>query len=377
MITALVATSAAIAGEYSFAAPSDDRWYYPHNFTPGTRPIGSVFSGVFTNSNDLRGYNILVWDTTTTVTPGSGSDNYNVRAVIVTQTNHKDYADWPVDLTVDDWFTMDIDYDGFINADGIPRGEPGDTDGESDDEDPGRPIQLTGAGFGPTYDRSTWLDTDIYIGDGGNPCDPFPFVYQDDTLELLHIEDHVKGLHNDLLATPVYSFTPIPWAIGEPIGYTPGAQTTDFDVEFTVDLTLSDCEVRRYFQRELDAGRVAVIISSMQEADHDTPVTDYNRFFMREALNYPAAFPTAKAPHLTIVLATVPGDFDGDDDVDQDDIDYFVDCSTGPALGPPTCECEVADFDDDDDVDQNDLGLLQRCITGSGVPGDANCLGSL
>lgn len=69
-------------------------------------------------------------------------------------------------------------------------------------------------------------------------------------------------------------------------------------------------------------------------------------------------------------------DFDGDRDIDQQDLSLLQQCSSGPniaaAHGPI---CEAADLDGDDDVDQSDFGLLQRCFTGTGNPNpaDPNC----
>ncbi|GMU20214.1 MAG: hypothetical protein AMXMBFR13_03120 [Phycisphaerae bacterium] len=68
-----------------------------------------------------------------------------------------------------------------------------------------------------------------------------------------------------------------------------------------------------------------------------------------------------------------PPDTDGDGDVDSDDLVVFVDCITGPALGPPSSGCASFDFDGDNDVDQDDYGVFQRCFSGEGVPAAADC----
>jgi len=64
--------------------------------------------------------------------------------------------------------------------------------------------------------------------------------------------------------------------------------------------------------------------------------------------------------------ADVPGDFDGDGDVDLDDYAFFYDCMDGPNATPtPTLpvtweEClEEFDFDTDLDVDMGDFGEFQ------------------
>ncbi len=349
----------ALATGYDYETPTDDRWYYPHNFTPGTRPLGSVFSSVFEGVNDRRGFNIIAWDTATQIEPGLSEESYNIRTITVTLTNGAAWSNWPVDVTADEWYTMDINFDGEINADGLPRDHPDDTDGESDDLDPGRPIELTGAGFGPTHSYGSWQETSLFVGSDGNPCDPYPFVYQEETGNILHIEDNVKGHHNEEVEPPVYSFTPIPWAVGVPQDYTPGEQTEDFQVRFDVNLRLSEGKVRQYFQQQLAGGRCFVIISSMQEADHDIPVDAYNRFYLKEALTLPGnPFPDAESPRLHVVLSTMDGDYDGDNDIDLVDYTAFSDCLTGPAVAVTDPLCDVFDVESDNDVDLVDYASI-------------------
>ncbi len=71
-------------------------------------------------------------------------------------------------------------------------------------------------------------------------------------------------------------------------------------------------------------------------------------------------------------IAAVPGDFDGDGDVDTFDEIDFQDCRSGPTV-PVAAGCEYADLDGDDDADHDDFGILQRCISGVGVPADPIC----
>lgn len=70
----------------------------------------------------------------------------------------------------------------------------------------------------------------------------------------------------------------------------------------------------------------------------------------------------------------VPGDFDGDGDVDQDDVNAFEQCASGPAI-PIAPECEDKDLDDDGDGDQGDLGIIQGCLSGEDQPADPGCAG--
>lgn len=69
-------------------------------------------------------------------------------------------------------------------------------------------------------------------------------------------------------------------------------------------------------------------------------------------------------PANIVISPQIPGDFDGDGDVDLFDFGSFVACISGPNHGtpPPTCapgDFETADLDEDFDVDLHDLGDFQ------------------
>ena len=299
----LIAVGSAGAQSFDFSTPSDDRWHYPFNFNPGTRLTGSVFQAANqTGFNDRDGEVVVRWDTSSLIAPGQGVWAYQIDSIVVTLTNDAG-ATWIPDLTADEWYTADINVDGFINLDGIPRGEPGDVDGESDDADPGRPIELYGAGFGPTHSAASWNENSAYVGSASIADvarDPFPFMYQDVTGDMLHVEDHAKGLWNDTIALPVFEFTPQPWAYGNPVSYTPGSQTIPFSVEFEIDLNASGGLVREYFRQALNDGFLTVIITSYQDTVQGGSPTEFGSFFMKESVG---VFLGAEAPALRVVLS--------------------------------------------------------------------------
>jgi hypothetical protein len=72
------------------------------------------------------------------------------------------------------------------------------------------------------------------------------------------------------------------------------------------------------------------------------------------------------------VVCPVPGDFDIDGDVDQDDVDAIMACLTGAAI-PVVPDCEAMDLDGDNDSDIDDYGMVQRCLSGENNPGDPSC----
>jgi hypothetical protein len=85
----------------------------------------------------------------------------------------------------------------------------------------------------------------------------------------------------------------------------------------------------------------------------------------------------------------IPGDYDNDGNVDPVDFNLFDACFTGPAVPydpknlPPDCTLTPdvnakisADFDHDGDVDQADFGTFQRCYSGENNPANPNCANS-
>ncbi len=63
----------------------------------------------------------------------------------------------------------------------------------------------------------------------------------------------------------------------------------------------------------------------------------------------------------------VPGDYDGDGDVDEDDLEAFGLCFTGPGGGVNPA-CRIFDFDADNDVDCDDWEIFKVMWTGGPEP---------
>ncbi|HPD30944.1 MAG TPA: family 10 glycosylhydrolase [Phycisphaerae bacterium] len=78
--------------------------------------------------------------------------------------------------------------------------------------------------------------------------------------------------------------------------------------------------------------------------------------------------------NLTVVPPPVPGDFDGDYDVDQVDFARMQNCLSGATVPQNAPDCQGAKLDGDSDVDYDDMQLFAGCFSGPGVPGDPDCL---
>jgi hypothetical protein len=62
------------------------------------------------------------------------------------------------------------------------------------------------------------------------------------------------------------------------------------------------------------------------------------------------------------------GDFDGDNDVDEEDFGHFQACMTGIGNPQNDPECLDARLDADGDVDLNDFTIFQNCMNGANHP---------
>ncbi len=103
--------------------------------------------------------------------------------------------------------------------------------------------------------------------------------------------------------------------------------------------------------------------TTVPEGPHSVTVTVYDA-----ALNEASI-----TRNVTVVYPLpIPGDFNGDRDVDQQDCAHLTGCMSGAGV-PPAGGCTDADLEGDNDVDQTDFGLLQRCLTGPDVQGDPHC----
>ena len=73
------------------------------------------------------------------------------------------------------------------------------------------------------------------------------------------------------------------------------------------------------------------------------------------------------------VIAAPVADFTLDGRIDRADLDWFLNCVSGPAIAAGSPGCAAADLDGDGDVDQSDFGLFQRCQPGADGSVDPAC----
>lgn len=106
-------------------------------------------------------------------------------------------------------------------------------------------LQMFAAGFGPNYDEATWDGTQpLEAGEGTH--DPYPR----DLATNANVDDDLLGA---------------PWCVGAPVGYTPGAMSAPFPLEF--DFDLDDSRVAAEFAADLAARKSSWVFGSTYEID--------------------------------------------------------------------------------------------------------------
>jgi lysophospholipase L1-like esterase len=68
-----------------------------------------------------------------------------------------------------------------------------------------------------------------------------------------------------------------------------------------------------------------------------------------------------------------PGDFDGDNDVDQEDFGHLQECMSGSGHPQNDPACLDARLDEGDDVDLDDFAIFYACMSGPNIPATPGC----
>ena len=237
-------------------SPSMDRWMYPFNFEPATRPVAPTFASFDPRFDTRDAQFLLGWDTSALVSTHRGPRNYLVRRARLTLT-----------ITADKAFVYDPTYDSF-------RTYLANQPGYMPDTDPGRPVELYGAAFRKGFTGPTFTENSSYgpLGPiaGGNISigtrNVYPVMFGTDG-EPLDVSNNV-GQHNE--AWTHAPFEARPWAVGR----TPHAVAGELvpeDSKLTFDIDLADPLVVAYLQRALDGGWLPLVVNSLSPAVQITP----------------------------------------------------------------------------------------------------------
>ncbi|MEM8678133.1 MAG: DUF1559 domain-containing protein [Planctomycetota bacterium] len=324
-----------------------DRWNYVNNITPGFRTRGSTFAALVDPTVDNRFAQLLLgFDTSSDVTPGLPTSNYQINSATLTLTYSVD------DTASDDPAVYDPTYDAVDTYNGIAA-----------DQDEGRPIELFGAALRNDFSQfgfgTTDFNDDIY-----QERDQFGGALIGE--RNVYATDFAGGSTRDISNNVGDNIELSPWAVGQ-ASLNPG-DVIPLNTEFEFALDLGNTDVINYLQQGLQEGGLFFTASSLHDASQQSNA-GIVEFWMREEGGFFGGQPGLL--DLDVTLVSVPdGDFNDDFAYDCADVDALVSAivdGNDPA---------AFDLDGDGSVDNQDLSLWLAEAGANNLPsGNAYLLG--
>ena len=327
MTAAILATSGlAVAQEpieIDMPAPTWDRWMYPFNATPCTRPGGSVFgfwSEDLESSTDNRmGQVVFGFDTTGQLAPGQTA-GMRVTSAVITMTQQNEGVVY--DPTVDP-------YECMLDTPLI------------EDEDAGQPVELFGVDYRGGYDQETWPCNGPFSPSGGSWGSRYIFNagYRD-------------GVLSDVSNQIREEWTPTPFAVSVPEGVAAG-DVIPLDTVHTFTIDVDDQDIQGYLLDGLERGEIEFGLSTMYRVESQTGT--FASFYMKEnaLVEFGIVSPATLQLTLEEDIASDPCDLNGDGSVGGADL--------AKLLAVWGSDDDEADFDGDNVVGGSDLAVLLGC----------------
>jgi hypothetical protein len=296
-----------------FPAPALDRWMYPFNSSPGTRPSISTFGSTpgGTDFDSRDGQMLVRFDTAGQVPTGQGSALTVTRATLLVEVAND--LVFTLDTTPDPW-------QSFLAA-SDPRWQA--------DPDPGQPVECFGVGFRNDWSLATFQESTAYAPSTANFLAP-------GVRNAYAAGFDGQGALVDVSQNPREGWQPKAFAVGTIDAVAPGAQVPAGSL-MRFELDVADPLVQGYLRDGVDAGRVMLSLSSLT-------------FVVQGQGPYPLFI--AKENTLVTLGIAQPARLE-------------LDVRTGPA-------CAFADLNCDGAVSGADLGLLLGAWGTDGTPAGAD-----
>lgn len=296
MVLGLMASTASLLADpirFEPAVPSIDRWMYPFNSTPGSRPAAPVFGTYGDDSGvDTRhGQFLLAWDPTPGIPAGHEPRRYLLRSVqlIVQSIREGSFLN---DSTPDAYETF------------LMEGQAGATP----DSDPGRPLELFGVGFRGAFNRTDFTAASPFgsAGAGGRNAFAAGFDPQGNLVDVGNNVGKTDPAFPTFPSRPFATSTIPGVGQGDPV-------PSGSDIVF--DLDLSDPLVLGYLRRSLQQGRLWLAVTWLGESNGFSGNPTYPDIATAENLVF--------APPRLRIEGTWVSDVDSDADGVPDDWERF------------------------------------------------------
>ncbi len=285
-----------VSGAQTFLAtlerPSLDRWMYPNNATPGSRPAASVFGTLGDDSgvDSRHGQFLLGFDLSSVAATNRGPDRYLLKRVTLSLVVSRDRA-YPLDPTEDPPASyLDPDEEGGIA-----------------DADPGRPVELFGVGYRNGFSALEFLEDSPFGSSSAGGRNAFAAGFGAD--------GRLVDVGNSVGKSPEVfpRFAARPFALGR-VDDWPAGEPVPAGSVMTFDLNLQDPWVTGYLREALNTGRLRWMVTSLHESGFGGAPT-FAEFFTQDSA-------VGVAPSLEIE-GTVVRDEDSDGDGLPDDWERF------------------------------------------------------
>lgn len=330
LLACTASASAIAAGDdpilVQFTVPWADRWNYPFNPTPGTRPTASVFGnepgGMMFDNRD--GQMVVGFLTGGQVPTGLPADRYEVVDATLTLEFASDLT-LEYDPTPDPWASF------------LPTADPA----WIPDADAGEPIEVFGVGFRNGMSRAAWVANTPFTVAGQSVLNPgvrsaFPLGVRDGTP--VDVSNSVRE-----------RWDPAPFALGTIDGLKPGEAIPVGSV-MRFDVASGDPFVASYLGSSLSDGKLLLSVTSLARVVQQG--TTFPAFYCVESPLVQGGF--AQAARLTMAVrirsACAAADLDCNGAVGPSDLATLLG-AWGSAGGP-------ADLDGDGTVGAGDLTAL-------------------
>lgn len=252
-------------------AATYDRWMYPFGPPNGNRASASTFRTIAPEFDERDAQVYFAFVLTNEIPAGLGANTYEILSARFVATVESTTDDVFYDETPDSWVSfLDPEAELYV-----------------EDEDPGHPVELFGAGWRFGYTPWTFKDNGPFSTIPYNgvtlPARGIRTVYP-----ISFIDGEPVDVSNNIDPdwTGINGFDAVPFAIGK-ADLSQGSAIPD-DTAFAFDINVGDPNIQAYLAKSLDDGILSLVLTSLYLTSQEEQV-GYPNWYQNEHLgNKPA-----------------------------------------------------------------------------------------